>query len=207
MFNSSGSRPLLAGLMLSFTAAAGVACPAVPSAVKELEIPRYYWDAAGTVVDVRLKAQYDAAVAPLVGFVREVTGQADAALKSAEPEKRKASAQCAMSWIDAWARGDAWLGPRITQQGEYQRKWDLGGVALAYVKVRSQATPEQRRVIEPWLTRVADAARGFFDDRDRKRNNHWYWLGLGLGGVALATGKDKFWVTAQVAVPCTKLDL
>jgi poly(beta-D-mannuronate) lyase len=84
-----------------------------------------------------------------------------------------------------------------TAQSDYQRKWDLGGVALAYLKVRDLATDEERRVIEPWLIRFADAARGFFDDPRHKRNNHWYWLGLGMAGVAVAADSPRHWVMAR----------
>jgi poly(beta-D-mannuronate) lyase len=84
-----------------------------------------------------------------------------------------------------------------TQQSEYQRKWDLAGVALAYLKVRRFATRSQRQAIEPWLVRFADRARAFFDDARRKRNNHWYWLGLGMAAVGLASDSDRHWQTAR----------
>ena len=187
----------LAALGCGLTSAAAAACPAPPAAVRDLDIPRYYSDPAGTIVDPSLKARYDAATAPLIAFLREVTAQADAAVKSAKADKRAASARCAVGWLAAWAREGAWLGQRITQQGEYQRKWDLGGVALAYLKVQQAATPAERSAIEAWLKEVADRARAFFDNPQRKRNNHWYWLGVGLGGVALATGDDRYWQMAR----------
>ncbi len=82
-------------------------------------------------------------------------------------------------------------------QAEYQRKWDLAGAALAYIKLKSFASAEQRRVIEPWLMRFADAARAFFDDPKHKRNNHWYWLGLAVGATAIATDSDRHWQMAR----------
>ena len=198
--------PLRGGLSLCFAAVAIMAealpvaaaqpCPNPPPAVRDLDIPRFYSDAAGSKVDPRLKAANEAAVAPLVAFLREVTAEADAALRSTKVEKRQETARCALSWLEAWARGGAWLG-RVDQQGEAQRKWDLTGTALAYVKVKPYATPEQRKVIETWLLKVAGAARAYFDDPGRKRNNHWYWLGLGLAGVAIATGDERQWATAR----------
>ncbi len=85
----------------------------------------------------------------------------------------------------------------VTRQAEYQRKWDLAGIALAYVKMRPFATPEQRAVIEPWLQRWAAKARTFFDNPERKRNNHWYWLGLGIMATALATDSPQHWTAAR----------
>lgn len=192
----------LAGVVLSMTAltantAAADYCPTPPSAVRDLDIPRFYSDAAGSKVEPGLKGANEAAVAPLVGFVREVGAKADSALKAAKPDKRQAEAQCALAWLTVWARGNAWLGSRVSQQGEAQRKWDLAGVSLAYLKVKQHATQEQRRAIEPWLTEIAGNARGYFDSPDRKRNNHWYWLGLSLGGVGLAAGNERYWSEAR----------
>ncbi len=188
--------PLAALALWAATAVAAAACPAPPAVVRDLEIPRYYDDAAGSRIDPVLKARNDAAVAPLVAFLRHVTAEADAALKSAKTDKRQAAAACALTWLEHWARGKAWLG-RVDQQGEYQRKWDLGGAALAYVKVKSHATLAQRQAIEGWLQQVATEARAFFDHAQRKRNNHWYWLGLALGGVALATDDQRWWGEAR----------
>lgn len=185
-----------ASMLASPLASALPACPAPPAAVRDLDIPRYYDDAAGTRVDPQLKAANEAAVAPLVLFLREVTTQADAAVRSAKPDKREASARCAIGWLETWARGDAWLG-RVNQQGEYQRKWDLAGASLAYVKVKTYATTEQQRAIEMWLSKVGVASRRFFDAPGRKRNNHWYWLGLSLAGVALATSDERAWAEAR----------
>jgi poly(beta-D-mannuronate) lyase len=187
---------LCAGGVSIIAAAAASACPAPPTAVRDLDIPRYYADQAGSRIDPRLKAENQAAVAPLIAFLRQVTGEADTAVRSARPEKRQAAAQCALAWLEAWARAGAWLG-RVNTQGEYQRKWDLGGTALAYVKVRDQASPEQRRIIEGWLDKLATAARAFFDNRARKRNNHWYWLGVSLAGTAIATGNERHWQEAR----------
>lgn len=177
-------------------AGAEPACVAPPPVVRDVEIPRYYDDAAGTRIDPRLKAANEAAVAPLVAFLREVTSLSDAAVRASKADKREASARCALAWLEAWARGRAWLG-RVDQQGEYQRKWDLAGASLAYVKVRRHATREQQRLIEPWLSEIGVAARAFFDNPGRKRNNHWYWLGLSLAGVALATGDERAWGEAR----------
>lgn len=177
-------------------ASAAAACPAVPAPVRDLDIPRFYTDNAGTEVDPDRKARHAAATAALVAFLRGVTASADLASRSPSAEKRQAAASCALEALETWARAGAWLGG-ASQQGEYQRKWDLAGAALAYVKVLGHAGPDQRRVIEPWFAAVARSARAFFDDPRRKRNNHWYWLGLALAGVALATGDDQRWAEAR----------
>ena len=169
------------------------ACPAPPPPVRDLAVPRFYGDKAGTVVDPELDKAHKAAVAPLTAFLREVTSATDKALR----KKDAAAAHCPLAWIEAWARGEAWLGTMGTRQAEYQRKWDLAGVTIAYLKLKPFASPAQRAAIEPWLVRFADKARAFFDDPARARNNHWYWLGLGLAATSLATESPRHWAEAR----------
>ena len=188
----------LAALQLSAPAAvAATGCPLVPTAVVSLDVPRFYSDAAGTIVDPTLKALHAKAVEPLTAFLRQVASDADHAATRASPKSRADSAACALTWLQTWAAQGAWLGIMSTKQAEYQRKWDLAGVALAYLKVRSFARPDQRQVIEPWLQRFADTARAFFDDPEHKRNNHWYWLGLGEAAVGLATDSPRHFDIAR----------
>jgi poly(beta-D-mannuronate) lyase len=184
-------------LMVAMTHSAAAACPPPPAPISDLDIPRFYGDAKGSVIDPKQKAMHDAAVQPLSDFLQEVTSNADKSLRRTKFAERRELAQCTLVWLTTWARGDAWLGRMAQAQSEYQRKWDLAGAALAYVKVKSHATPEQRQVIEPWLLRFADAALGFFDDRRHMRNNHWYWLGMAVGATALATESDKHWTIAR----------
>ncbi len=183
--------------LIGMAGPAAAACPPPPVPVKDLDIPRFYGDAKGTIVEPKQKALHDAAVAPLTAFVRDVTNDADKALRRSSPAARQEIAACALAWLETWAKGDAWLGRMAQDQAEYQRKWDLAGVAITYVKLKPFATPAQRRVIEPWLMRFADATRAFFDNPGHKRNNHWYWLGLAIGATALATDSDRHWQIAR----------
>ncbi len=168
-------------------------CAAPPAPVRDLELARYYTDAAGTVIDPGIQARNKAVLAPINAFLAHVVRDADTAVRLS----KSAAAACALDWLQRWAQGEAWLGRMSSHQAEYQRKWDLAGVALAYLKVRPWASPAQRDAIEPWLIRFADGARAFFDDRNRRRNNHWYWLGLGVAGTALATGSERHWTMAR----------
>lgn len=172
-------------------------CPAPPVAVRDLDIPRFYKDAKGTIVDKALLAQHDRALEPLKVFLAQVASNADKSIRRQSPKSQAEAAGCALAWLTAWARDGAWLGRMAQQQAEYQRKWDLAGIALAYLKVRPFATPEDRSVIEPWLIKWADAARAFFDNPERKRNNHWYWLGVGIAATAIATDSERHWAIAR----------
>ena len=179
------------------TAGTALACPAPPPPVRDLDIPPFYGAAGNTRLDPKQQAVNAAAAQPLTTYLDTVTQQADLSLSARDEAARAEAAGCALDWLEAWARGEAWLGRIATQQSEYQRKWDLAGLALGYLKVKSRASPQQRAVIEPWLDRIATAARAFFDDRRHQRNNHWYWLGLGLAGTGLATGNQHHWDEAR----------
>jgi len=168
------------------------ACPQPPKPVRDLDIPRFYANAEGSKTDPELARLHAAAVEPLVAFLREIVDAADKAARG-----NTARGACALEWLTTWANGEAWLGQMVTRQAEYQRKWDLGGIALAYIKLRPLAQPEQRRVIEPWLKRWAATSRAFFDAPGRQRNNHWYWLGLGMMATAIATDSDEHWQAAR----------
>ena len=172
-------------------------CLRPPPPIRDLDLPRFYSDDAGTVVDPELLAKHRAAVEPLTAFLREVVSDSDKSIRRTKLEQQAEAGICAVVWLDTWARGEAWLGTMSTKQGEYQRKWDLGGAALAYLKVRRFATEDERRRIDDWLKRWADISRAFFDNPEHKRNNHWYWLGLGLAATGLATGSQKHWDMAR----------
>ena len=191
-----GITLLAAGGVIAGNAVAA-ACPLVPTAISSLDIPRFYNDDAGTVVDPVMKAAHEKAVEPLTLFLRQVVSDADHVYTRGSPKSQMDAAQCALTWLQTWAAGDAWLGTMTTKQAEYQRKWDLAGVALAYLKVRPFARPDQRSTIEPWLQRFADTARLFFNEPTHKRNNHWYWLGLGEAAVGIATDSPRHFDIAR----------
>ena len=180
-------------------------CPSPPPPVHDLDLTRFYADAAGSVVDPDKMAAHKAQTAPLTEFVGFVAKQADRAwMQRSSPTMTIA---CALSWLKSWAQADAYLGRMSSPQSESQRKWDLAGTALAYLKIRRWATSEDRALIEPWLIKWADAARAAFDDTSVKRNNHWYWLGFGLGAVGLATGSDTHWQMAKAIMADAARDI
>lgn len=186
---------LLAAAFIATPAHAHDDCPAVPPPVIDITLERFYEDGAGSIVEPTRMEAHKAQTAPLVEFVGFITKQADRA--NSQRSAPDGTARCALSWIAAWAKGGAYLGKMSSKQAEAQRKWDLAGTALAYLKLKHWATPQDRAAIEPWLGKWADTARTHFDDTRIKHNNHWYWLGLGEAAVAIAIGDDKRWHTAK----------
>ena len=193
--NLRSAFTIMATTMASSTVFAHADCPAVPQPVRDLKLERFYQDSAGSIVDPAKMEEHKAATVLLTAFVGFITKQAD--LANSQRSSPLETAKCALSWISGWAAGGAYLGAMDSKQAEAQRKWDLAGTALAYVKLKRFATPEDRAVIEPWLIKWADAARAHFDDAGIKRNNHWYWMGLGAAAVGIAAGSDAHWQMAK----------
>ncbi len=190
------ARISFAGAVLApITALAHADCPPVPAPVRDLKLERFYEDSAGSVVDPAKMAAHKAETAPLTAFVGFITKQADRANRQRSSPVE--TAKCGLLWIRGWAEAGAYLGTMDSKQAEAQRKWDLAGTALAYLKLRHFATAEDRAVIEPWLVTWAGAARAHFGDPGIKRNNHWYWMGLAAAAVGLATDNDKYWQMAK----------
>jgi poly(beta-D-mannuronate) lyase len=191
--------PLAAAALLTvsalLTSPALADCEAVPPAVRDLALERFYEDSAGAIVEPTRMEEHKALTAPLAEFVGTVTRLADRAHQ--QRSAPDGTARCALGWIAAWARDGAYLGSFQSKQSQAQRKWDLAGIALAYLKLKHWATVDDRATIEPWLIKVADAARAHFDDAGIKRNNHWYWMGLALAAVGTATGSDTHWQMAK----------
>ncbi len=193
------SSKILTLIFLSglFSASCAQSCPTPPPPIRDLNIARYYADPAGTEIDTTKKAQHERDVRTLRIYVGQLAELSDHAVATGRLDTNASEARCAVSWLAYWASARALLGSMASKQAEYQRKWDLAGIALVYLKVRKAASPQERERIEPWLRELAHAARRFFDTPNHKRNNHWYWLGLSMGATALATDDGNLWQQAR----------
>lgn len=185
----------ITAVLLSAFDASAQTCGPVPPPVVDIALERFYEDSAGSIVEPTRLEEHKAKTAPLLEFVGTVTWLADRAHRQrSSPIDTFA---CGLTWIRGWAGSGAYLGKMDGKQAEAQRKWDLAGIALAYLKLKQFATDDDRTIIEPWLVKVADAARAHFEDKGVKRNNHWYWMGLALGAVGIAADSDKHWQQAK----------
>lgn len=173
------------------------ACPFPPPPVQNLELTRFYTDSAGAKTDPALLDLHKDETAPVRDYLKTVTGEADASFLQQTDSLGVYRAKCALEWLEVWARGDALLGQIVNKQAAAERRWTLAGAALAYLKVKPSATPEQAQVIQDWLSKLAHAAQDDFARDGSKHNNHWYWLGLDLAATSRATGNDAMWQQAR----------
>ncbi|HSD36661.1 MAG TPA: alginate lyase family protein [Rhodocyclaceae bacterium] len=158
-----------------------------PTPIRDIEANSFYTDEHHSVIDKALEKKYHDNIAPLEDYLRSVAAMADKRLEHSDEE----SGRCAVNWIDAWARGEALQGRMLNARGDtqaqFERKWLLAGLSLAYLKVRDLATPGQVQHIAVWMQDIADRSQALFDSPKHKHNNHYYWVGLAVMGTAVAT--------------------
>lgn len=164
-------------------------CPATPVPVSDLPVDFFYSDirsTASTIDPVRWAAREEA-VKPLTRFLDAVTRSTDR-WQIARPVQPEA-ARCALAILDVWASADAMLG-RVTMQGGFERKWTLGGMALAYLRLRHapDVDPAAAARIEAWMGRLGRAVKSEYDWPRSLVNNHLYWAALAAASTAIVTG-------------------
>jgi poly(beta-D-mannuronate) lyase len=161
------------------------ACPAAPPPVRDIAADRFYNDAASSIVDPAVEARNKASLAELDRGLRAMIRNADLGLAGDHEAGR-----CAVAWMAAWAQGGAMLGTMSSRQAGYERKWRTAGVGVAYLKVRSKASPAEASAIAGWLDRLATAVEAD-QSLQREPNNHYYWAGFAAAAVGTATGSAR----------------
>ncbi|NBA94862.1 mannuronate-specific alginate lyase [Pseudomonas sp. R5(2019)] len=113
---------------------------------------------------------------------------------------------CTLTWLDSWAKAQALLSTTYTHTGKSMRKWALGSVSSAYLRLKySRSRPlqgreAQTRPIEAWLGQVADQVVVDWRDQPRDRlNNHQYWAAWAVMAASVVVDRrDLFdWSVAQ----------
>lgn len=119
---------------------------------------------------------------------------------------RPSDAECAVSWLSEWAEADALLSDDYTHTGMSVRKWTLGSLAGAYLKLKAStsrplaAHQQQSREVEQWFGKLADKVvedwDGYLTDR---ANNHTYWAAWSvMASAVILDRRDLFdWSVAQ----------
>lgn len=105
---------------------------------------------------------------------------------------RQQEADCAMTWLENWADAGALLSEEYNHTGMSVRKWTLGSLAGAYLRLKfSTSRPlaghaEQSRKVEAWFGRLADKVVADWNAYPRERsNNHNYWAAWSVMATAV----------------------
>ena len=122
---------------------------------------------------------------------------------------------CVISWLNDWAEADALLSTTYNHTGKSVRKWALGSVAGAYLRLKfSRSQPleqysSEARTIEKWLGKLADQVVLDWNAQPmERRNNHQYWAAWSVMASAVVLNRrDLFdWSVSQYSQGMSQVD-
>ncbi len=186
-------------------------CKTPPSPVQDLTFGGFYKRGSGSsVVDRDALRKYRAARKPIDSFAKTVIKMSDRYLSTKQPAPE--IAQCVFDWLRVWVKNRAFLG-EVSRQGGYVRKWALGTISLAYLKIRD-AQPfdmAEQKTIKKWIGDWADVVRDDYSTgmhRSSRNNNHAYWASwsVGLAGVVLNSRSHFNWMIERQHVAMRQIE-
>lgn len=170
------------------------ACPAVMHVSKNIEgnSPYRKDDPTHSIIDPEADARNKALTRPFYDVQRVNVKAADAFRTTGS----RAAADCAIAQIATMARENAMGGSVPGGQPVYVQGWIAGSSAVAWMKVRQLATPQDNKIVSEWLHRLGANVRAYYDPRAAKSdgsNNHSYWAGFTLAAIGIVDGnRDDF---------------
>lgn len=123
--------------------------------------------------------------------------------------------ECALQWLTGWAQANALLSREYNHTGKSVRKWALGSLASAYLRLKfSESQPlakhqPQAQLIETWFARLAEQVVSDWSGLPlQKVNNHSYWAAWSVMATAVALDRrDLFdWSVQQFRVAANQVD-
>lgn len=170
-------------------------CEEPPAAVRDIVTVSKYGTGGrfndSTVLDPDNAAEYASDVRAITMFSRRVSRLADGFSDQTPAGVR--NARCALLWMNDWAEQDALLG-RVNPAGEAVRKWELGTLAAAYLKIRNAPhDPVQAQRVRKWLANVAWAVKSDYSrnlKNDSRANNHLNWAAWAVMAAAIAADDE-----------------
>lgn len=189
-------------------------CPqdATPYA-STLDFPSKYEGSDSARDDLNEKAdrRYKARTAAITALEKGVTRQIGDYVDSGNRE----ALRCALTLLNTWSKARGLEGAATTHTGKSMRKWALGSVAGAYLRLKFSASQpmarnlQSAREIEAWIERLAERVVAEWRDQPiEKMNNHEYWAAWAVTASAVALNRrDLFeWAVAQYRVAASQID-
>ncbi|MEP7246961.1 MAG: alginate lyase family protein [Gammaproteobacteria bacterium] len=169
--------------------------PAPAPFTTPLDFPSKYAGSgsARDVLDPEAERQYKLTTLPITQMEKGLSSLVTRFMASGNPSQL----ECAVTWLSAWADAQALQGEATSHTGRSLRKWSLGSLSSAYLRLKFSSSrplekyPEQAAHIEAWLAGVADRMALEWSPQAplRKINNHYYWAAWAMMATAVATNR------------------
>ena len=168
-------------------------------------------DKARSTLNVQSEKAFRDSTASITTLERDTSKQVMQFMRDGRPEQL----ECTLDWLTAWAKADALLSKDFNHTGKSMRKWALGSMASAYIRLKFSASqplaahPQQAQQIEAWFSRMADQVVSDWDNLPLdKTNNHSYWAAWSVMATAVATNRrDLFdWSVKEFKVGAHQVD-
>ena len=167
---------------------------------------------ARNVVNDEANARYKQLTQPLTDMEKGVVRSVDKYMASGNPD----AAKCAVDALAAWAGASALLGDAANHTGRSLRKWTLGTLSGAYLRLEFASTkplaqfPQQAAAIQAWLGKLADRVVTEWPESDpvNKINNHYYWAAWSTMATAVVTNRRNLfdWSTKMYGIFAQQVD-
>ncbi len=172
---------------------AGKTCAAPPAPVISLKVTSKYGNDGPMrdTVDPDADRTFQAEMAPIRKFAQTVVKTANRYTEDGHAD----NARCALSWLDAWAEGQA-LSEMSNPNAQFERAQILAGLAIALIQISPAVEGDARLVnVTRWMAGLATSTDAFFSATHDKlrgsRNNHAYWAALASASVAVVADDRK----------------
>jgi poly(beta-D-mannuronate) lyase len=189
-------------------------CPTTPKPYTgDLLIPSKY-EGSGKARD-QLNAESNKRYKEMSGDINELEKGVNKQVAAYLRQGRAGHVDCTLSWLGDWAKAQALLSTTYTHTGKSMRKWALGSISSAYLRLKfSRSQPlkgreAQTRPIEAWIGKVAEqVVRDWRDQPLDRLNNHQYWAAWSVMAASVVVDRrDLFdWSVAQFRIGASQVD-
>nr|WP_231387662.1 mannuronate-specific alginate lyase [Pseudomonas nitroreducens] len=168
-------------------------------------------DSARSTLNVDAEKEFRSQIKDITDMERGATKLITQYMRSGN----KGDLDCAMSWLDSWAKAGALESSDYNHTGKSMRKWALGSLSSSYMRLKfSSSRPlaaygEQSKEIENWFSTLgSQVVRDWSDLPLKKINNHSYWAAWSVMSTAVVTNRrDLFdWSVQEFKVAANQVD-
>lgn len=189
-------------------------CPAVPQPYTgPLQFTSKYEgsDSARATLNVAAEGRFRTQIKDITDMERGTSKLITDYMRSGH----KGDLDCALNWLDSWARADALESTDFNHTGKSMRKWALGSLSSSYLRLKFSSSrplaayPQQAAQIEQWFGKLGSQVVSDWSNLPLKQiNNHSYWAAWSVMSTAVVTNRrDLFdWSVQEFKVAASQVD-